>query len=118
MNDTHVMQAFFDQTDAFFYIKDGDGRFLLVNRKGAEALQLTQAECVGKTAYDLVSKEEADRVTEVDRRVVETGQPYTFRDEVNLPTGRRTLLDHKFPLSLPGHTGAIGGIVFDITDAG
>lgn len=116
MSDTGLMQAFFQSADVNFYIKDAEGRFLLVNHKSAETLGLSETECIGKTAYDFVPKEEADQTTRMDRQAAESGKPVNFKSVVNLPTGPRTLLDHKFPVSIPGHPGAIGGISFDVTD--
>lgn len=116
MSDAALMQSFFDSADAFFYIKDADGRFLLVNRAAAKALKLSEADCIGKTAFDLLPKEEAERTTRMDRRVADTGQPVNFKDVVDLPGGPRTLLDHKFPISVEGHPGATAGIVIDVTD--
>ena len=116
MSDTHLMQAFFDATDTFFYIKDAGGHFLLVNRVGAVALGMTEEECVGKTAYDFLPRDQADRTSAVDMEVRETGQPKTFKDVVSLPNGDRTLVDRKFPVPLAEYPGATGGVVLDITD--
>lgn len=116
MNDTGLMQAFFESTDAVFYIKDAEGRFLLVNRRGAQMLDLSRAECVGKTAYDVLPRAQADLVSEIDRQVSVSGIPANFKDEASLPTGQRTLLDHKFPISIPGYPGAIAGIAVDVTE--
>lgn len=118
MSDAALMQDFFDSADAFFYIKDAGGRFLLVNKTGARALGLSETDCVGKTAFDLVPKEEAERTTQMDRRVADTGKPINFKDVVHLRSGPRTLLDHKFAISIPGHPGATAGIVIDVTDIG
>ncbi|MCP4326989.1 MAG: PAS domain-containing protein [Alphaproteobacteria bacterium] len=117
MIDTSLMQAFFDSADTVIYIKDAEGRFLFVNRKGAEMLDMSAADCVGQTAYDLIPRDQADRVTQIDRRVAESGTPTNFKDAVNLPTGRRVLLDHKFPVSVADHPGAVAGIAIDVTDA-
>lgn len=116
MSDTALMHDFFDSADVFFYIKDADGRFLLVNRAGATALKLSEADCIGKTVFDVLPKEEAERATRMDRRVADTGQPLNLKDVLDRPGGPRTLLDHKFPISIPGYPGAIAGIVVDITD--
>ncbi len=69
MSDRELIRTFFDSTDAFFYIKDSDGHFLLVNKTGAAALGLSEAECVGKTAYEFLPKNEADSTTRNDRHM-------------------------------------------------
>jgi len=115
MSNSDLMKAFFDNTDAYLYIKDADGRFLFVNKAGAAALGMSEAECIGKTAYDVIPKHQADEETRLERdaRV----KPMTITKLATLPTGERTLYDHKFPIPLPDRSGVgIGGIVLDVTD--
>jgi PAS domain-containing protein len=112
MSNLDLMKAFFDGTDAFLYAKDADGRFVLMNKAGALALGLSEAEC----AYDVIPEKEADRDTQLDRQVAESGKPVSTKSLVSLPDGQRTLLDHKFPISIPDHPGAVAGIVIDVTD--
>ncbi len=75
MTDRVLMQAFFDHCDAFLYVKDAEGRFLMVNKGDAAALGLSEADCIGKTAYDFLPKEEADRTCAVDRHVKHDPRP-------------------------------------------
>ena len=117
MTDSALMQAFFDGTDAGCYIKDAEGRFLFVNRKGAEWLgRSSTAECIGMTAYDFVPKDEADATSRQDRAVAMAGAPLTFDSVVDLPSAKRRLLDHKFPVSIPDHPGALGGIAVEVPE--
>jgi PAS domain S-box-containing protein len=116
MSDTVLMQAFFDSADAAFYIKDAEGRFLLVNRKGAEDLKLSEAECVGRVDYDLVPKNEADQLRSKDREVAQSGKSVNLKAVLNLPAGRRKLLDHKFPIAVQGHPGAVAGIAIEVAE--
>ena len=110
-----LFQDFLDSSDAIIYLKDKHGCFIMVNRRAAELLHMSKEEVIGKTAYDLIPKEEADRVAEIDRKVAETGSPLNFKDTISLPSGQITLLDHKFPVALEGYPNAIGGIAIDIT---
>jgi len=112
MTDSSLMQAFFDGTNANFYIKDAEGRFLLVNKKSAQSLHLREAGCPGKTANDLIPKVEADRTIRINRQVPESGEPAMFRDQVTRPGGERAILDLELRVSIPGHP---GGIAVDIT---
>ncbi len=70
---------------------------------------MSKEECVGKTDYDIVSNEEADR------KVTETHSPITFRDTVSFPSGQMTLVDHKFPVAVKGHPHAVGRIAMTET---
>jgi PAS domain S-box-containing protein len=114
MSDVKLMQAFFDSADAAFYIKDEKGRLLLVNRKAAEKLNCSEAECVGKSDYDFLPKEQAEHVISKDRQVTETGAPVDYEITLDLPGGKRTVHDHKFAISIPGHPGAIAGIAVEV----
>jgi PAS domain S-box-containing protein len=114
-NEADLIQNFIDSSDAVIYLKDEQGRFIMVNRRAAELANLSKEALIGKTAYDLIPKEEADKVTEIDRKVAETGAPLNFKDTVSLPSGQITLLDHKFPVALEGYPNAVGGIAIDIT---
>ncbi len=116
MSDPKLMQAFFDSADTAFYIKDADGRLLLVNRKAAEYFKLSERECVGKLDYDILPKDEADRLRSNDHEVVRSGKPINLETVLNLPAGRRKLLDHKFPIDVPGYPGAIAGIAIEMAE--
>jgi len=118
MSNSDLMKAFFDATDAILYAKDADGRFILINKAGAVALGLSEAECIGKTVHDMIPEKEADENTRLERQVAQSGEPFTIKKLISLPgaDGQRTVLDHKFPISIPDHPGVVGGIVMDVTD--
>jgi PAS domain S-box-containing protein len=114
-DEANLIQNFIDSSDAITYLNDEQGRFIMVNRRAAELVNLSKEELIGKTAYDLIPKEEADKITEIDRKVAETGTPLNFKDTVSLPSGQITVIDHKFPVSVEGSPNAVGGIAIDIT---
>jgi PAS domain S-box-containing protein len=113
---TDLILSFFDSTDAVMYLKDAEGRFVLVNRRAAELAGLSKEDFLGKTSYDIVPKGEADRVTAIDQKVRETGAPLNFTDTITLPSGKLTILDHKFPVSIDGYPNAVGGIAIEISE--
>lgn len=115
-NKTDLILSFFDNADAVMYLKDTQGRFVIVNRRAAELAGLSKEELVGKTAYDVVPIAEADRVTAVDQKVRETGASLNFTDTITLPSGQLTILDHKFPVSIASYPNAIGGIAIEISE--
>ena len=77
---------------------------------------MSKEEFVEKTAYDIVPKDAADRISAIDKKVRETGAPLNFTDTVILPSGKLTILDHKFPVSIDGYPNAVGGIAIQISD--
>lgn len=109
MQQEQLLAALVEAAAAYIYIKDEDGRFTYLNPAGAKALGIDPADCIGKTAYDVVSKDDADRTSEMDNGVRESGEPVTFKSVVDLPAGHLEIIEHKFPLPAAG-TGAIGGI--------
>jgi len=116
-NETNLIQNFIDSSDAFIYLKDGEGRILMVNRRLAEMLKLSKEEVIGKTDYDFFTKEDAEMFRANDRKVIETGTPMNFKSSISTPDGQITVIDHKFPVSVDGSPNAVGGIAIDITDS-
>lgn len=54
------LQAILDNTTAVIYLKDLQGRYLLINRYYELLFHVTKEQIVGKTDYDLFPKEKAD----------------------------------------------------------
>jgi rsbT co-antagonist protein RsbR len=109
-HETELLQRFIDSTDAIVYLKDEDGRYLLVNQRVADLLKRPKEDLIGKMDRDFFPKEEVDRFREYDRKVTETGAPASYRAMATFPGGRQiTVLDHKFPVSVEGHEHALGG---------
>ncbi len=115
-NEANLIQNFIDSSDAFIYLKDGEGHFLMVNHRLAEMLKLSKEEVIGKTDYDFVSKEDAEKFRAYDRKVVEAGIPMTFKATISTADGQHTVIDYKFPVSnIDGSPNAVGGIAIDVT---
>jgi PAS domain S-box-containing protein len=115
---TDTILNFINSTDAIIYLKDEEGRFLMMNRKGAEMAGVSQEEIIGKTDYDIVPKEYADRFRAFDRQVADSGVPSNYRAEVKYQSGDKKfkVLDHKFPVSVKGHPKSVGGIAIEIPE--
>ncbi len=111
-----LIQNFIDSSDAIILLKDEQGRYLMVNRRKAENHKLSKEELIGKTDYDILPMEEADKFRAHDRKVIETGTPIIFKDTLDLPSGQIRLIDHKFPVSIEGSPNGVGTIAIDITE--
>ena len=112
-----LLQNFLDSSDTVIYLKDEQGRFLMVNRRAAEMFKVSKEEVIGKTDYDFFPKEDADMFRANDRKVIETGTAMNFKSSISSPDGQITVIDHKFPVSVEGSPNAVGGIAIDITDS-
>jgi PAS domain S-box-containing protein len=101
------------------FVKDAkDLSFARLNKVGEELLGLSQSECLGKTAYDFFTKEEADFFTAKDRKVLDRGlldiseEPIQTKDK-----GVRILHTKRVPiLDDVGRPRYLVGISDDITE--
>ncbi len=117
-DEANLIRNFIDSSNAVIYLKDGQGRLLMVNRVFEELFKSTKEQIIGKTDYDFVSKEQADKWRANDRKVIETCTPINFKETAVFPDGPRTYLSHKFPVSnIEGSPNAVGGISIDITES-
>ena len=115
MTQTDLLQNFMDSAEANVYLKDEEGRFLMVNRRVADMFGVSKVDVLGKTDYDFVSKEDADMFRENDRKVAGAGTAMSFTVTVTLSDGQHTFIDHKFPVSdVVGSANAVGGIAIEI----
>jgi len=103
--------------DIVFY-KDMDGVYLGCNEEFARHVGWPREEIVGKTDYDLYTREEADEFRVNDRLMLESGGPRHNEEWISYPDGRRVLLDTLKTVLRDSDGNWIGtlGISRDITD--
>ncbi len=110
------LQDILDNASAVIYLKDLEGRFILVNQEFERTFHLTQAEVAGKTDYDFMPKELADGYRANDLKILETG-PIQFEESAPLEDGVHTVVSVKFPmLDANGTPYGVCGISTDITE--
>ena len=110
-------QAFMDHMPAYAWVVAEDGRIEFANPALARMMNLSPAECLGKTAYDLVPPRMAAAHRANDRVVTETGRPKemveTFR-RLDGTTGESLVV--KFPIRDNAGRRLIGGVALEITE--
>jgi PAS domain S-box-containing protein len=114
-----LLQAIVDNSTAVVYVKDLQGRYLLVNRRFSELFHLASETVLGKTDYDIdmFSRETADAFRAMDQRVAAAGHALTEEETVPQDDGSHTYLSVKFPLhDATGRAYAVSGISTDITE--
>ncbi|XXY13898.1 AAA family ATPase [Sorangium sp. So ce216] len=111
-----TLQAIVDNSAAAIYLKDREGRHLLVNRHFCSILRLPIEEILGTTNAELWPPAFAEVIDDHDRRVLESGEPLECEEEVLLEDGPHTYLSVKFPLGDNVMPGVLCGISTDITD--
>jgi PAS domain S-box-containing protein len=103
-------------TDAVF-VKDCQGRYLMINAAGAHFLGKTVAEVIGKDDTDLFSPETARAIMAGDRRVLATGEIQTYEDVGTAAAVTRTYLSTKGPYrDAKGTIVGLIGIARDISE--
>jgi len=111
------LQAILDNTTAVIYLKDTQGRYLLINRQFEELFHVTREQVVHKTDYDLFPGTMADAFRVNDQRVLETRTPLEFEEVAPRDGEIRTFISIKFPLwDTSGVPYGVCGISTDITE--
>jgi PAS domain S-box-containing protein len=111
------LQAILDNAPAVIYLKDTEGRFLLINRQCETLFHITNEQVLGLTDYDLFPKEIADTVVAHDRQVIEAGHPLKFEEIAPYEQEIHTYISIKFPLrDDAGVPYGVCGISTDISD--
>ncbi len=112
------LQAILDYIPMIVYIKDLEGRFIMVNRNFKETLDVTDDMVLGKTIDALQSNTESPaNYILADQQVIETLQPQDIEDIVTTRQGKRHVLFTKFPLlDNNNKLFAISGVGKDVTE--
>ena len=102
-------------TDAVF-VKDLQGRYLMMNPAGAGFLGRTVEEIVGKDDAELFDPETGREIMQRDRSVLQSGETQTFEELGTAAGVSRTYLANKGPLrDASGKVVGLLGICRDIT---
>jgi len=111
------LKAIMDHTPAVVFVKDLEGRHLLINRRLEDLFQVSREGFLGKTDFDLFPREIAEQLRANDRAVLAIGRAQESEEVVPHPDGPHTYLSLKFPLrDGSGKVVAVCGIAMDITE--
>jgi PAS domain S-box-containing protein len=111
------LQGILDHAPAIIYLKDREGRYLVVNREFEKIYGIEAGEIIGKTAHDIFEPAVSDAYLDTDRAVLGTGAPVEREVPDPFVGGERTLLVVKFPVvDGAGEVVAVGGVETDITE--
>jgi PAS domain S-box-containing protein len=113
-----LLQSILDNATTVIYVKDTQGRYLLINRQFEMLFNVRREDLVGKTDHDIFPPELADKFRENDLDVLRAGTPVQSEEVAPHKDGLlHAYISIKFPLLNPDGTPyAVGGISTDITD--
>jgi PAS domain S-box-containing protein len=112
-----LLNAVVEGTLDAIYVKDLQGRYLMINSTGAHLLGKTKAEVIGKDDHELFTPDTAQTIVQHDRQVMASGEPQIL-EEIATATGvRRTYLTTKGVYrDRRGQVIGLIGIARDITE--
>ena len=112
-----LLQAIVDNSATIIFLKDLQGRYLLVNRRYEELFHITKANVLGRTDHDIFPREIAEQFQANDRRVLDAAKPFAVEEYAPHGDGIHSYISVKFPFSAPdGRITGICGIATDITE--
>ena len=82
--------------DAVF-VKDTEGRYLLINSAGARVMGRMREDVVGRTAADIFGEEAAEALERHDREVIAEREALQFEESVRVDGAERVFLAAKSP---------------------
>jgi PAS domain S-box-containing protein len=98
------------------YLKDTEGRYMVINHQYEKLIDLTSDEVMGKTDLDFFPKDIAENFMANDRQVLKAGGPLEFEERAPHRDGYHTYISTKFPLrDSRGEIYGLFGISLDIT---
>lgn len=110
-------RAIVDHSPGLVFLKDLEGRYVLVNRQYERTLHRSCDDIVGKTDEELFPAEQAAVFRANDRKVLDAGMALEFEEVALQDDGLHTSIVFKFPLRKEdGEPYAICGITTDITN--
>ena len=115
-----MLQGLLDNTPDRIYFKNRQSQFTRINRSLAKFFGFAEPEpLIGKTDFDLFSREHAQQAFDDEQRVIQTGQPvFNIEEKETWPDGRITWSSStKIPLRDPaGKIIGTFGISREITE--
>jgi diguanylate cyclase (GGDEF)-like protein/PAS domain S-box-containing protein len=110
--------AILDAVGQAVIVKDEASRFVHLNRRACELLNVSLDGARGKTDHDFLPRVEADRIRAVDLQILSSGESRSFEEEITTGDGStRTLVTLKQAVDLTGSIGKLLVVVIsDVTE--
>lgn len=107
-----------DEIPQKIFLKDDQGRFILVNTAVANAHNLSVEKLLGTSDFDYFSKEEATEYRKQEMEIINGGKPVIFYHEETISGKKKVLKTMKRPIYLKhlDQSGGLLGIQTDVTE--
>jgi PAS domain S-box-containing protein len=116
-NSYDILQAVIEATPDAIFVKDLEGRYVLVNEAFARFIGKSPADIAGKNDFELYPEADARAFVEADRRVLASGQAQAFEGNATGEAGPQTYLVTKGVYrDKDGRILGVYGISHDITE--
>ncbi len=111
------LSAIIDNSEAVIYLKDREGRYLLINKRFAELFHITKEGIKGKTDFDIFPENIASSFRTNDIEVLKVKRPVRFDESVPQENSLHYYISIKVPVfDSCGVPFATCGISTDITE--
>lgn len=104
-----LLQGVVEGTVDSIFVKDLEGRYLVMNAAGAAVLGLPASEIVGRRDVELLPPRSLSAILTADRAVLETGEPEASEDLLEVQGETRIYVTTRAPLR--DKAGAIRGVI-------
>lgn len=112
-----LLQALIDANPDPAFVKDGSGRYVLVNAAYAQAVGLLASRIVGVTDWEIFPAEVAERMAEHDHLALAMGRKEQFHETIDLGSGPRGYFITRTPFAGPHGPAGIICVVQDVQGA-
>ncbi|UCD77817.1 MAG: PAS domain S-box protein [Desulfobacterales bacterium] len=113
-NRTREVHSILKYTPSVVYMKDKEGRYILVNSRFEELFGIKSEDIKGRTDYDVMAGQVAEQFQASDSRVLSEKRSHQVDQHIPQPDGMHTYLAVKFPIY--DESGAISGICSILND--
>ncbi|MEQ1798443.1 MAG: PAS domain S-box protein [Lacibacter sp.] len=111
------LQSILDFSPSIAYIKDLEGRYILVNREFKKFCNLPKEMIIGKTDFDLTDERSARKYKGTDDKVIQLKEVVEYEEILKMEAGVFIHIIKKFPLyDKSNNMYGIGCITTDITE--
>jgi PAS domain S-box-containing protein len=112
-----LLEAVIENSPAVIYVKDLEGRYLMVNHRYADIFHIDRDAMIGRTDHDIFPKDVADAFRAMDVRVAAADLPLTEQESAPHDDGPHAYISVKSPLrDDAGQAYGVFGISTDITE--